>query len=519
MTDPAKLTIATPSAAWERAEKVRQVHRWLCEISRELRVHEDRYLPREPNEPDKAYEIRKQRSILHPHFLMALRQWNGRVVNDQLTWDVDPGMVELYDNIDRDGRSLRAFLDPVFEDLWSQGEPFVLVESTERAGGVPFWVLFDSSSVIRVRRGRAKDGSVVPKRIHLCNDRESGIWGTEIIESRRVLLGDGEPSQWPNGNPGPGAGLGVAGARYEFWDKTEKGEWMPSSDPELQPGKYPDEEIPGFLFRFGRVDKATKAVIPYSAWLAEVCRYKYASASDHDRLMRRLRNFVAYWAGAPDETIDQQTTIDRITPGDPYSSGYPAAPRHRAVRTIPMGAFTILTGDKDSTLQGVDMSGGNAELSFRDLEMTDAMIRVAELTPINPDKVQSTLGGQIINVHLADATLKNSAARLKDGVEELMKITAARMGKSNGGTLKIPTKFTLTRNEEAELARAISLCKEGLLSRKTLHETLQRNDPQFENMDIEQEDERIAHEVMMRDEQAARRVKAFADGPPMGEGE
>lgn len=510
MTETANLTIATPSAAWQKAEKVREIHRWLCEISRAIRGHDERFLPKEPSEPDKAYDIRRKRSILFPNFPMALRRWVGRVISEEMTWDVPPQLVELYSDIDLRGRALNMFLDPVYQDMWKQGGPFVLVESTAREGGEPFWVLFESDAALRVVKGKSADGAEVPKRIHLRNNRSAGIWGTKTIESVRVLLGDGEPSVYPDMAPGPGAALGNRGARFEFWDKNDKNEWAPTADPLLQPGRYPEDEIPGFLFEFGRCDRETGAIIPHSEWLGELCLFKYNEGSDHNRLMRLLRQVVLYWAGATEETVDTYTGSQTAT--DPTTG------RRQGVRVIPMGAFNILCGDKDSSLEAVDATGAKADLSFRDLELIDAMIRAAELTPINPDKVQ-TLGEQIVNVYLADATLRASAVQLKDGVEELMKITAARKGLSEGGTLRVPTKFTLSRNEEQELARAVKLWESRGLSWRTLAELLQRSDPQFESLDIEQEMKRLADEEKRRDEQAARRVKAFADGPPMGEGE
>lgn len=497
-----KLTIATPSAAWHAAERVRARHRWLMEVCSALRDGSTDYLPREASERSVGgvdpYAIRAARSLLSPDFAMGIWDHVGRVLGEEFKRDLggDEELEALYGDIDDGGRDLQVFLQAVFADLWLQGEPFVLVENAP-GGGNPFWVLFESEQNLRVKWGLNSKGARVPKRIHIDNPRAGGLWDSEMLPRTRVLLGDGEPSVDPaTEGAGPGASLGNRGARWEFWRQNDQKEWVPSREEDEQPGRYVEDEIPGFLFQFGRKHKKTGAVIPPSEWLSEVCLHQYRESSDHGTMIRILRACLLFFKGMDFKTFTE-------------TSG----------NTLHVGPYAIIFGGTgDAQLMTVETSGTSPDLSFRELERIEAMVRLAALAPVDPGRAQ-TLGAKVIDVRLSSATLRASAVQLRDGTEELMRITAARMGKSEPGTLHIPTEFTLTASEVNEIQVITDLLKQDHLSWRTAMEKLKLGVRKLEDVDLDDEEVLLEKERAERDKRGAERVKRFAGGNPIGESE
>lgn len=502
MTTPGKVTIATPSAAWEAVEKVRRIHRWLCEVSSAIRVTTEAELPREVGERPiggiDPWSIRARKAVLDPDYPLAIWSWVGKVVGDEYRLDVegDEDLAALYSDVDKAGNDLKVTLQVVFEDLLMQASPFVLVDDVP-GGGSPFWVLFTADQVRLAEWGKNAAGARVPKRIHLWNPAKETL-RTPCRNRIRVLLGDGEPSFNPETKTaGPGAKLGDRGARWEWWEEDEeKKEWRPSTQPDEQPDRFEEEEIPGWLFQVGRRDRKDRdAVFPMSEWLGDACLNKYRQKSDHDGFVSLLRMVVHFWQGIGfkefTESQGNVITYSHIT--------------------------NLFGGSNDKVmLHSIETTGSAAALSFKAMEEVEAKLKMARLTPVDPQKVQ-TLGEAQLGEHQALTPLSVAATKLRDGAEQLMKITAARLGKEKSGTLHIPTLFTLSDAEEKDLAMVRELQKEGSISWLTAMEKLKLGNRKLEDVDLAQEQTRLAKEQTERDAASARRVRGAIGGDPMGE--
>lgn len=501
MDDLSKLTVDTPSEAWNVSEKVRSVHRWLVEISSTLRTITEAHLPREPAERHDDWQHRANMSSLWPDFPLALKRYVGHLASNEFTWEVPESSEAFYDNVDRRGNDFKVFAQQVIYDLWQQGRPFVLVDSATRGGTDPRWLFFESHRVIRDIWGVSTDGSIVPKRIHLRDDKVEGVWGTKCSPRRWVLLGDGEPSQYPDGAPGPGAKLGTRGARLEFWreDPKEKGKWIPSTTPGEEPAFFAGEplEIPGRFFPFGRVHKESGAIIPPSEVLGELCLRYFRECSDHGKMVRVLRSCILHWAGMSKEQFEKDTGNELV-----------------------VGFMTLLfSPNPQATLQTVETQGTAPEISFKELERWQKAIAIASLAPVNPDKVQ-TLGENIINVSLSEATLAASAVIIRDGFEDLMKITAAQEGKGpdDVGKIHVPTEFVLTQDEEKTIELLKWMRENDEISWESLVAKISSLKPDLE-IDPAAERLLLDAELKKRDKESIARTRGFAGGDPMGEDE
>lgn len=503
MTTPGKLTIATPSDAWNAVEKVRSIHRWLTEVSSVLRVTTDVELPREVGERTigeiDPWDVRRRKAVLDPDFPLAIWSWVGRVVGDEYRLDLegDEELKALYNDIDKAGSDLKVTLQVVFEDMLVQASPFVLVDDIP-GGGSPFWVLFTADQARVAEWGKNAAGAKVPKRIHLWNPAKATL-RTPARNRVRVLLGDGEPSYNPETKvAGPGAKLGERGARWEWWEEDEQKNWRPSTAPDEQPDRFAEDEIPGKLFQCGRRDRENREIVyPMSEWLGEACLHQFREYSDHCGFIGMLRSVSTFVRGLS----EAEWTA---------AQGYMIAFKHRNI---------FFGGSNPSVdMENLETSGAAGELSFKAMEEVRNRVKIAKLTPIEPQKVQ-TLGEAQLGEHAALTPLSIAATLLRDGAEQLMKITAARLGKEKPGTLHIPTLFTLSDAEEQDLAMIRELQKEGRLSWQTSMEKLKLGNRMLEDVDLKEEEARLAKEQEKKDDAATRRVRSFAGGDSIGEGE
>ena len=504
------LTVATPSAAYLRMEERRKLHRDLLDGETAMIKAGTTYLPREPGEipvpnPNGAgqidpYDVRLRRSTLFPFFSSAVGSLVGRVIGKDFRKgeDIPEPLSALLENINNEGAKLSVFARPLFEDMWAQANPMVLVDSTARGSasgisrkadeiGRPYWIFYKSSSIIRAWKA-TKDGKRIWRRIHINDPAEEGKWGSVCTKRIRVLLGDGEESEITGE---------TKGARFEFWreDPKDKTKWIPSTVEDEQPGRLSDHgELPVVFFPFGRVVSDVE-VYPALEFLGNLCKAHWQAYSDQKRLVHIVKSSLLYWKGMPKAEYVKENPATFV------------------------GPFAMFFGGED--LKVVESNGSGAKIGTEDLERIEAQIRMASMLPINPEKVQ-TLGQSLIDTTQAEATLRDGALALKDGLEQLLIITASQMGlpavegsgMATGGTILVPTEFALTGAEEKELSTIAEARKRGDISRQTWFEATRERVEALRDVTWEIEAARLKAEEDSDDARSVQRVQNFA---PVGE--
>lgn len=484
-----ELTVATPSEACQRMEERRKLHRDLLEGEAAMIKAATAYLPREPGEipvphPQGGsidpYEVRLKRSTLYPFFSSAVGSLVGRVIGKDFRRgeDIPDPLAARLENINNEGAKLSVFAKPLFHDMWTQGNPMVLVDSTGRSRtdgpvrkadeqGVPYWIFYKSNAIIRAWK-TSKDGRRVWRRIHIMDPAEEGRWGSVCAPRIRVLLGDGEKSEIDGS---------TYGARFEFWrpDPKNQAKWLPSWVEDEQPGRLSDHvELPVVFFPFGRVvsDEEVYSALEH---LGNLCKAHWQAYSDQKRLVHIVKSSLLYWKG--------------MTKAD-YIKDNPA--------TF-VGPFAMFFGGDD--LRILESNGSGAKIGTEDLKRLEAQIRMASMLPVNPEKVQ-TLGQSLIDTTQSEATLRDAALALKDGLEQLLIITASQMGlpavegsgMATGGTILVPTEFALTGAEEQELRTLAEARARGDLSRQTWFEATRESVEALRDVTWEIEEERLRKE-------------------------
>jgi hypothetical protein len=96
------------------------------------------YLPREPAEPQQAYEARLKRSTYTPIYRDSIRSYAGLLSRFQL-FDAPPSLTESAKNVDLQGSSIQSFMTQVDEHALRDGGTYIMVDMMPETGADNFF--------------------------------------------------------------------------------------------------------------------------------------------------------------------------------------------------------------------------------------------------------------------------------------------------------------------------------------------------------------------------------------------
>ena len=167
------MAIDTPSAQYNSMKPVRDMIEAIMGGTQTMRKAGKKYLPQEPNESDKAYDVRLRRSTFFNAYKKAVRTLVGKPFSEPLkTEGFTPELDEIIKDVDLTGRSLQSFAKDVFFHSIKDGITFILVDFPSLDGPV---------SVTEQRRNRIR-----PYLVQIDCRRIIG-WRYEIINGQQVL--------------------------------------------------------------------------------------------------------------------------------------------------------------------------------------------------------------------------------------------------------------------------------------------------------------------------------------------
>lgn len=180
----------------------------------------EKYLHREPAEPNAAYMARLDRSTYTPIYRDSIRSYAGLLSRFQII-DAPPSMEANDDNVDLQGSSMQSFLTMVDERVLRDGGMFIMVDMMP-AGGAnnffdqmndgrhPYLIAIDRSDVINWQvsydRGIEAVNQVTIRQLRSIPDPDGG-YGSKVepvyyvltpgkVESYRLVKTDA--SRWSN---------------------------------------------------------------------------------------------------------------------------------------------------------------------------------------------------------------------------------------------------------------------------------------------------------------------------------
>lgn len=455
-------TVATPSDLYQKCSEKWRLPRTLMGGTAAMRAAGKLYLPQEPAESEKAYQIRLDRSTLFNGFRKTVKDMAGKVFAKpvQLGDDVPERLRVYAENIDLTGRHLSNFAYDVFYDGLQTGISYILVEmppqtpnATRRddieMGRRPYLVHVKAENLIGWKSATINGREVLTQaRIYelATVDNPEDEFAEKTVERVRVF------DRTKNG---------VLWRLFEFQQtQREQGEWVV-----IDEGMTSLREItlvPVYVNRTGFMTGE-----PPLEDLAYVNLAHWQSSSDQRNILHVARVPMWFGKGFNDE--------EAITIG-PNSFLY-ASSEHADLKIVEHSGAAIGSGRED----------------LKDLEF---QMQTLGLELLIPKPGEQTATGRAIDEAAMTAPLAMMADNLKDALERCFQYMAQYdgLGEDAGGSLTVNTDFGISMRDAADINALLASVNAGLISRKTFWKEMVRRGVLMDDFEPEEEVARIEEE-------------------------
>lgn len=377
---------------WELAET-------LLAGTHAMRIAGRRYLPQEPAEDARDYEVRLARSVLLNYYARTINTATNKVFSkDMQLVGVPTSMEPWLDDIDMQGRSIHQFSREAFRSGVNLGLSFILVDSPkspdlgrirtkeddDQLGIRPYLNLIKATQVIGFRSNLIK-GREQLTQVRIREDRmvPLGDYG-EVYQQRVRILEIGKWSLWGR-NIGSGEGNNVA---------------------LIDSGTYDLQYIPIVPFYTNRIGylRARPAMLD----LAHVQLRHYASYSDQANILKIARLPILHIA----DVDDPDAADNKSTGGD-----------------LVLGANHAVRTGLEAKLQFVEHTGKAIDAGRTDLmDLRDAMEDLGSNLFMRRNSADKTATESSGDQSEANSALQAFAINFEDAMETALGMMAELAG-------------------------------------------------------------------------------------------
>jgi hypothetical protein len=417
--------------------------------TRAMREAGQKYLPKWPNEDQKAYDCRLASAVLFPAYKRTVDTLTGKPFAEPITLgdDVPTNIAEWTQDIDLRGRNIDAFAADLMESALGYGICGILVDypktrdeqgrllyptrAAEIAAGVrPYFIQIHPWQVLGWR-DEYRDGAwqLTQLRLMECVDEPDGEYGVKSVNQVRVLT--------------PGA--------WELQRQNDKKDWV-------------------------RYDSGTTSldIIPY----VPVYGQRTAFMTGRPPLIEVANLNVAHWQCAS----DQQTILHMarvpilavIGVNDDFE--------------MTVGAASAVKIPADGDIKWVEHTGRAIEAGASELESIEERMRQAgaELLVLRPGKITATQTATENAVGMC--ALQRIASNLEDALDQALQIAALWVGEKSGGSVRLFKDFAAASLADASTQILLDSAKARKISDKTYFAEIQRRG--IVSADIDWQDEK-----------------------------
>ena len=403
------------------------------------------YLPMWPAEEADAYANRLALSTLLPVYAETVQNMTGRVFAESITIgeDVPPAIAAMAENIDRQGNNLQVWSQSLFSAGLAYGLCHVLTEypqasglltmaDAQAAGVRPYAVVINPQQVI----GWKSDGTKLTQFWYMESVKEDvSAFEVAQIDQVRVLV--------------PGA--------WAVYRKDKDGKWMLHNS-----GMTSLNEIPLATFYTKRTGFMTAT--PPLMELAHLNVKHWQSQSDQDNILHVARVPMLAISGIDDS--DWQLKVG--------TSNATKLPTGGDMKWVEHSGLAIEAG-RQSLLDLVDdMRLAGAKLLAKEKQATKTATQAEEeaATELSP--------------------LETMAGQFEDCIDQVLRFFALYLGEQDGGHVQVNGNFDTDFAPETTLPLLLNMAAQGRLSDETLFAEYKRRGVVSDNLDWEEEKQRIA---------------------------
>lgn len=422
----------------------------------QMRVMGRTYLPQETKESDADYDNRLKRSWLFPGLDKAIEDVADRVFAREVRFgeDVPPVIAELEADITADGRNLNNFARDLFEDGVEAGLSFILVDMPRKDGEMtiaqerqanmrPYVTMVRAEQVLGWKTERIGGKTVLSQVRIMETATEDGEDEFEQIEVPQVrVLQRSEGKVW--------------GRLYR---EDDKGDWLMHEDFTVDMDEI--SIVPFYTRRTGFFQGR-----PNFEGLADLNVAHWQSASDQRNILHyaRVPLLVALGMSADDFTVAVNSSISTSRP------------------------------KTEADVKWVEHEGKAIGAGRDDLKDLEQSMRVLGLELMLPKTGNPTATGEAIDAAKSQTPLAQMANNLKESLERMAYFMGLYINLAGEFTVNVNTDYGLSLLNQADLTLLLQAVNTGQLSRQTFLKELIRRNVLMDDLDIDDEIERIKDE-------------------------
>jgi len=413
-----------------------------------------KYLPQEPGEETDAYKNRKNRTTLANIFKKTINTYAGRLFEDEVKIENQPGLDSFTENVDLEGRSFHRFGYDLTRLSLRDGIRFILVDAPvaedvktkadEKANNIrPYFVDIDRRSALGWKT-EAINGQTVLTQFRMMETvaEVEDEFTDKIIDQIRVI----EPNL------------------VRTYRKNEKGDWLLYQELPTSIGFVP--VVPVFADRYGFMSAAPPLMD--IAWLNVE---HWQKSSDQSNILHVARVPILHWAGYKPSFNEEGKQTD-----------------------IVVGPNTLAKSPSENAkLSYVEHSGQAIGAGRQDLiDIEDRMVALgAEFsTPKKSGNITAT--EKAINESGDISDLAAFAQNLKDSLTNAVVMVCKMSGIQFTGEITLNTDLGIM-HEKVNIPELVKMRANGDISREGLYEIL--NDEWDTTLDAKTEEDRIENEA------------------------
>lgn len=439
-----------------------------------MRAAGETYLPRFPKEEKDEngydpYEFRLSNSTLLPGYSQTVINNTGRVFAEPITFDNDvpKPILDLTDDIDRQGNNLQVWAQTVFAQGLAQGIHFGLADFPDTTGP-------DGQPQYKTRADELKAGvrpfAVTIALRQVLGWKESGKDGIYSLQQFRYMemVEEDDPKNEFNVIQIQQIRVLEPGSWRTYRKSTEgrnKGKWELHNE-----GSTSLDFIPLATLYTGRT--GFMQAKPPLLELAHLNVKHWRSQSDQDNILHVARVPILVGIGVEDGVDENGQVVPwEMTIGS---------------------SSAVRISNADGNLQFVEHTGAAIEAGRTSLKDLVDEMRMAGAKLLQSDKQQTKTATQASEEAAQEnSPLETMASNLEDFIDLMLFFFASFMGEKKGGHCKVHGNFDIDYAPETNMPFLKSMADAGYLSQETLFAEVQRRSIISPDLVWEEEKQRI----------------------------
>lgn len=479
----AKSRVNTPTKKFKQMREWWELPDALMQGSTALKT--PAWLPKEPAESDRNYELRMKRSHLFNAFKKTVQTNVGKVFSKDISIndDVDPLIKLMLDNVDMEGRDIHQFAKSVFEDGLVRGLSAIFVDYTATEPGEtradelndrPYFVHLTADQLLDVRStiigGRERPTYLrFVENVVSYDDDYTEDWKERV---KVFQMRDDGVIEWFSWERNTAQG-GFVNRVQQSWSEQTKSDqdndWAITDGGELFGIPY-IPIIPFYTNRHGFFYAS-----PPLNELAETNLTHFRSQSDQENVLHIARVPMLKVRGF--NSIDPETG-------------------HKQDIVISPNTVIDLGSDPQADASWIEHDGKALQAGREHLQDLENQMAVQglELTAQRPGGQTAT--EKAIDTAAANSQLKSMALNLQDAIEQAMMIAALylQLDPESAGSIGVNTDFTVSYQGDRDMANLFELYRNNLIDAQTLLNEAKRRSVLHPDVETDRDDELISNQ-------------------------